>query len=355
MRRAYSARMPTTKAYAAFDTTSPLRPFEVNRREPRADDVAIDILYCGICHSDLHQVKNDWGNAKFPMVPGHEIVGRVVAVGANVKKLEVGELAGIGCMVDSCRTCSSCERGLENYCLNGMTPTYNGFERDGKTPTYGGYAKHVVCDERFVLKVAEQGSLETIAPLLCAGITTYSPLRHWKVGKGSKVGVVGLGGLGHMGVKLAVAMGAEVTLFSSTNRKRDDAKRLGAHEYVVTSEGGDMAKHRGRLDFVLDTVSAQHDVTALLQTLRVDGTLCLVGAPEKPIAIPAFPLLFGRRSFAGSGIGGIPETQEMLDFCAQHRIGSDVEVISADRINEAYERLARADVRYRFVIDTSTL
>ena len=347
--------MATTKAYAAFDTTSPLRPFEVQRREPGPDDVAIDILYCGICHSDLHQVKNDWGNAKFPMVPGHEIVGRVVAVGANVKKLKVGELAGIGCMVDSCRTCSSCERGLENYCLNGMTPTYNGFERDGKTPTHGGYSKHVVCDERFVLKVAEQGSLETIAPLLCAGITTYSPLRHWKVGKGSKVGVVGLGGLGHMAVKLAAAMGAEVTLFSSSNRKREDAKRLGAHEYVVTSDAAEMTKQKGRLDFVLDTVSADHDVTALIQTLRVDGTLCLVGAPEKPLALRAFPLLFGRRSFAGSGIGGIPETQEMLDFCAQHRIGSDVEVVAADRINEAYERLAKADVRYRFVIDTSTL
>jgi uncharacterized zinc-type alcohol dehydrogenase-like protein len=347
--------MPSTKAYAAFDNSSPLRPFEAERREPRASDVTIDILYCGICHSDLHQVKNDWRNSKYPMVPGHEIVGRVVAVGDKVTKVKPGQLAGVGCMVDSCRECEPCKRGLEQYCEKRNTQTYNDVERDGTTTTYGGYSKRIVVEERFVLTIAEQTKLEAVAPLLCAGITTYSPLRHWKVGKGSRVGVVGLGGLGHMAVKIAAAMGAEVTLFSSSDRKRDDAKRLGAHEYVVSSEKAQMRKQNGRLDFIIDTVSANHDIASLLMTLRLDGTLVLVGAPENPLALPAFPLLMGRRSIAGSGIGGIPETQEMLDFCAQHKLTADVEVLPIQKVNEAYERLARADVRYRFVIDNATL
>jgi uncharacterized zinc-type alcohol dehydrogenase-like protein len=289
------------------------------------------------------------------MVPGHEIVGRVTAVGAKVSKMKPGQLAGVGCMVDSCRECSACERGLEQYCERGNVLTYNSLERDGKTVTYGGYSKQVVVDQRFVLSVAEQASLEGVAPLLCAGITTYSPLRHWKVGKGSRVGVVGLGGLGHMAVKLAVAMGAEVTLVSSSDRKREDAKRLGAHEYVVSSDASQMKKIGGRLDLIVDTVSAAHDIGALLMTLRLDGTLVLVGAPEKPLALPVFPLLMNRRAIAGSGIGGIAETQEMLDFCAKHRITADVEVVAMQKVNEAYERLARGDVRYRFVIDNATL
>ena len=347
--------MTTTRAYAAFDDNSPLRPFEVPRREPRAGDVTIDILYCGICHSDLHQVRNEWGSSLYPMVPGHEIIGRVSAVGASVTKVKPGELAGVGCLVDSCHQCGPCKRDLEQYCEEGGTPTYNGLERDKKTPTYGGYSKQVVVDERMVVRVAEQGSLEAVAPLLCAGITTYSPLRHWKVGKGTRVGVVGLGGLGHVGVKIAVAMGAEVTLISSSERKREDAKRLGAHEYVVSSDAAQMRKLGGRLDFILNTVSAQHDIASLLMALRLDGTMVMVGAPEKPLALPAFPLLMGRRSIAGSGIGGIAETQEMLDFCAAHKITADVEVIPVQKVNEAYERLAKSDVRYRFVIDNATL
>jgi len=347
--------MPITSAYAAFDNHSALRPFEVTRRDPRAEDVTLEILYCGICHSDLHQVRNEWGNSSYPMVPGHEIVGRVVAVGAGVTKVKPGQIAGVGCMVDSCRRCGPCERGLEQYCEQGNTQTYNHVERDGKTPTYGGYSRLIVVDQRFVLTVADQGALEAVAPLLCAGITTYSPLRHWNVGKGSRVGVVGLGGLGHMAVKIAVAMGAEVTLFSSSERKSADAKRMGAHEVVVSSDAKQMKATRGRLDFILDTVSADHDLKPLLLALRLDGALVLVGAPEKPLSLPVFPLLMNRRSIAGSGIGGIPETQEMLDFCAKHRIGADIEVIPVQKVNEAYERLTRGDVRYRFVIDNSTL
>ncbi|MBX3188948.1 MAG: NAD(P)-dependent alcohol dehydrogenase [Labilithrix sp.] len=347
--------MPTTKAYAAFDAKSPLAPFELSRRDPKPNDVTIDITYCGICHSDLHQARNEWQNASYPMVPGHEIVGRVIAVGSAVTKLEVGQIAGVGCMVDSCRRCSACERGLEQYCEEGMSLTYNGFERDKKTPTHGGYSKQIVVDERYVVAVRQSGSLEGVAPLLCAGITTYSPLRHWKVGKGTRVGVVGLGGLGHVAVKLAAAMGAEVTLFSSSDRKRDDAKRLGAHEYVVSTDAAQMAKHHGRLDFILNTVSAEHDLTGLLLALRLDGTMVMVGAPEKPLALPVFPLLMNRRAVAGSGIGGIAETQEMLDFCAKHQITADVEVIPIQKVNEAYERLVKADVRYRFVIDNATL
>jgi len=347
--------MSNTKAYAAFDDKSPLAPFELTRREPRAGDVTIEILYCGICHSDLHQVRNEWHNASYPMVPGHEIVGRVTAVGANVTKLKVGQLAGVGCLVDSCRECSPCGKGLEQYCEKGNSQTYNGLERDGKTPTYGGYSKQVVVDERFVLSIPEQGSLEAVAPLLCAGITTYSPLRHWKVGKGTRVGIVGLGGLGHVAVKLAVAMGAEVTLFSHSDKKREDAKRLGAHEYVVSTDRAQMGKMGSRLDFILNTVSAQHDISGLLMALKLDATMVMVGAPDKPLALPAFPLLMARRSIAGSGIGGLPETQEMLDFCAKHKVTADVEVIPVQKVNEAYDRLAKGDVRYRFVIDNATL
>jgi uncharacterized zinc-type alcohol dehydrogenase-like protein len=347
--------MSTTKAYAAFDNTTPLRPFEAPRRQPRAGDVTIDILYCGICHSDLHQVRNDWRNSKYPMVPGHEIVGRVAAVGDKVTKVKAGQLAGVGCLVDSCRECAACQRGLEQYCEKFGTQTYNDVERDRKTPTYGGYSKRIVVEERFVLTIAEQAKLEAVAPLLCAGITTYSPLRHWGVGKGTRVGVVGLGGLGHMAVKIAAAMGAEVTLFSSSDRKREDAKRLGAHDYVVSSDAAQMRTQRTRLDFIIDTVSAEHDIASLLQTLRLDGTMCLVGAPEKPLELPAFPLLTNRRSIAGSGIGGLPETQEMLDFCATHGLTADVEVVPIQKVNEAYDRLAKADVRYRFVIDNASL
>jgi uncharacterized zinc-type alcohol dehydrogenase-like protein len=347
--------MSTTKAYAAFDNKSPLRPFEAPRREPRASDVTIDVLYCGICHSDLHQVRNDWRNSKYPMVPGHEIVGRVVAVGDKVTKVKAGQLAGVGCMVDSCRECSACNRGLEQYCEKRNTQTYNDVERDGTTPTYGGYSKRIVVEERFVLTIAEQAKLEAVAPLLCAGITTYSPLRHWNVGKGTRVGVVGLGGLGHMAVKIAAAVGAEVTLVSSSDRKREDAKRLGAQEYIVSSDSAQLRKVRNRLDFIIDTVSAEHDIASLLGTLRLDGTMVLVGAPENPLALPAFPLLMSRRSIAGSGIGGIPETQEMLDFCAKHALTADVEVVPIQQVNEAYERLQKADVRYRFVIDNATL
>jgi alcohol dehydrogenase (NADP+) len=347
--------MPTTHAYAAFDTKSPLRPFDAPRREPLAGDVTLDILYCGICHSDLHQVRNEWQGSKYPMVPGHEIVGRVAAIGSKVTKLKPGQFAGVGCMVDSCRHCEPCKKGLEQYCEEGATLTYNDVERDQKTPTYGGYSRRIVVDERFVLKVGEQAALEGVAPLLCAGITTYSPLRHWKVGKGSRVGVVGLGGLGHMAVKLAAAMGAEVTLFSSSARKREDAKRLGAHEFVVSSDPAQLKKTQSRLDLIINTVSAPHDIEPLVKALRLDGTMVLVGAPERPLELPIFPLLTSRRSVAGSGIGGIPETQEMLDFCAEHKLTSDVEVIPMQKVDEAYERLAKGDVRYRFVIDTATL
>lgn len=346
--------MPETRGYAAFDPKSPLRPFSFTRREPGPRDVEIDTLYCGICHSDLHQVRDEWGGSRYPMVPGHEIVGRATRVGAEVEKVQEGDIVGVGCMVDSCRTCSPCEEGLEQYCLEGFVPTYNGTERDQKTPTQGGYSTRIVTDERFVLRVRESARLEAVAPLLCAGITTYSPLRRWNVGKGSRVGVVGLGGLGHMAVKLAAAMGAEVTLFSSSDRKRKDAARLGAHDYVVSSDSAAMAAQGGRLDLVLDTVSADHDLVPLLNALRLDGTLVLVGAPEKPASLPAFSLIMRRRAVAGSLIGGIPETQEMLDFCAERGITADVEVIAAPEIDRAYERMLRGDVRYRFVIDAKS-
>ncbi len=347
--------MISARGYAARDAKSPLAPFQFERRDPGARDVQLEVLYCGICHSDLHQARNEWGGSLFPMVPGHEIVGRVVRTGSTVKKFKVGDLAGIGCMVDSCRTCTHCKDGLEQYCEAGNIPTYNGREKDGKTLTQGGYSDTIVVDEDFVLKVPENLDPAAAAPLLCAGITTYSPLKHWKVGPGQRVGVVGLGGLGHMGVKLARAMGTHVIVFSHTDKKKQDALRLGAHEVVVSSNKDEMAAQRGKLDFILDTVSAPHDLNAYLRLLRRDGHLVLVGAPEKPLEIHPFSLIPQRRSFSGSMIGGIQETQEMLDFCGQHGIVSDIERIPIQQVNEAFERMLKGDVRYRFVIDLKSL
>ena len=347
--------MIPTKAYAAQNATSPLTPFQFERRTPSAHDVAIDILYCGVCHSDIHQVRNEWGGSKYPMVPGHEIVGRITAVGANVTKFKVGDLAGIGCLVDSCRTCSSCADNQEQYCENGMVGTYNSYEKDGKTLTQGGYSDKIVTDEKFVLHVSEKLSLERVAPLLCAGITTYSPLRQWKVGKGHRVAVLGLGGLGHMAVKFAVAMGAEVTVLSTSPSKEADAKELGAHKFVVTKDTASLATVKNYFDFIIDTVSAQHDLNLYLALLRLDGTMILLGVPPDAPQLQVFNLIGKRRRLAGSLIGGIKETQEMLDYCAAHNIMSDVEVIPISEINNAYERMIKGDVHYRFVIDLKSL
>ncbi len=346
--------MSATKAYAAKSATTPVEPWSLERREPKPHDVQIDILYCGVCHSDLHTARNEWGGTIYPVVPGHEIVGRVTKVGDHVKKHKVGDLVGVGCLVDSCRECNNCNEGLEQYC-SGMVGTYNGQERDGSGVTYGGYSKQIVVTEDFVLKVSDKLPPEGIAPLLCAGITTYSPLMHWKVGKGDKVGVLGLGGLGHMGVKLAVSMGAEVTMLSHTPSKEEDAKRLGAHKFLLTSDKEKMKAAANYFDFILDTVSAPHDYNTYLTMLNTDGVMVCVGAPSEPAVVPAFNLIFQRRSIAGSLIGGIPETQEMLDYCAEHNITSDVEVIDIKDINESYERMLKGDVRYRFVIDMATL
>ncbi len=338
--------------YAAQSADAPLAPFSFERRDPGPEDVRIDILYCGICHSDIHTARSEWGPATYPVVPGHEIVGRVTAVGDAVSRFKVGDLAGVGCMVDSCRACSSCAAGLEQYCENGFTGTYNG--ADKKTPgtqTFGGYAQAIVVDQAFVLRVPEKLELAAVAPLLCAGITTYSPLRHWKVGPGQKVGVVGLGGLGHMGLKLAHAMGAEVTLFTTSPGKADDARRLGAHHVVLSKDPDAMASQAGQYSFILDCVAAQHDIEAYLKLLRRDGTLVQVGAPPEPLSLNVFSLILARRNFAGSLIGGIAETQEMLDFCAEHDIVCDIELIRPDQINQAYERVIGNDVKYRFVID----
>ena len=347
--------MSSTRSYAAQSATTPLAPFTITRRSPKPNDVQIEILYCGVCHSDLHFARNDWGMTVYPVVPGHEIVGRVTAVGNQVKKFKVGQLAGIGCMVDSCRDCDNCKEGLEQYCATGATFSYNGNERDGSGNTFGGYSKSILAHEDFVLKISDKQPLEGIAPLLCAGITTYSPLRHWKVGKGTRVGILGLGGLGHMGVKLAVSMGAEVTMLSHTASKETDAKRLGAHHFVLTSDADQIKAVTGYFDFILDTVSAEHDYNFYLTLLRTNGTMVCVGVPPTPASIPAFSLIFGRKSFAGSLIGGLPETQEMLDYCAANNIVSDVEVIAIKDINEAYDRMIQGDVRYRFVIDMRTL
>jgi uncharacterized zinc-type alcohol dehydrogenase-like protein len=347
--------MSTINAYAAQDAVSPVAPFSISRREAGPHDVQIEILYCGICHSDLHQIRNEWGNSIFPMVPGHEIVGRVIKTGQHVKNFKTGELAGVGCFVDSCRTCPSCLAGEEQYCENGMTGTYNAYERDGKTPTYGGYSTQIVVDEKYVLHVSDKLPLEGVAPLLCAGITTYSPLKHVGVKKGDKVAVLGLGGLGHMAVKFAVAFGAEVTMLSHSKSKEADAKKLGAHHFALTSDPETMKGLQNQFDFILNTVSAPHDYNIYLNLLNTNGTMIVVGAPPAPAEIPAFNLIMKRRSIIGSLIGGIKETQEMLDFCADHNIVSDVEVIPAQQINEAYERMLKGDVRYRFVIDIASL
>lgn len=345
----------STKAYAAQSAKSSLAPHLIRRREPTGDDVAIDILYCGVCHSDLHQARDEWHNTIYPVVPGHEIVGRVAKVGSNVGKFKVGDFAAVGCMVDSCRVCVNCKRGLEQYCLKFPILTYNGNDKYLGGVTYGGYSESIVVDQAFVLKVSDKLNLAATAPLLCAGITTYSPLRHWKVGAGQKVGIVGLGGLGHMGVKFAHALGAHVVVFTTSPGKTADALRLGADEVVVSKNADEMQKHAGSFDFILDAVSAEHDINAYLNLLTLDGTLTLIGAPENPLPVAAFGLLTGRRQFAGSIIGGIPETQEMLDFCAEHGIVSDIEMIGIEQINIAYDRLLKSDVKYRFVIDMASL
>lgn len=347
--------MLATRGYAAKSPTSLLGPFNFHRREPGSHDVLIEILYCGICHSDIHQARDEWGGAIFPMVPGHEIVGRVTRVGSAVKRFKVGDLAGVGCFVDSCRTCESCREGLEQYCERGPNFTYNSYEKDGKTPTYGGYSSQIVVDENYTLKVSSKLPLAGVAPLLCAGITTYSPLRHFNVGPGQRVGVVGLGGLGHMAVKLAASMGAEVTVLSTSKTKEQDARRLGAQDFLVSIDPKNLEAAANRFDFILDAVSAPHDLNAYLNLLRRDGVLVLVGAPAKPIEVQAFSLIPKRRKLSGSMIGGIRETQEMLDYCADKNITSDVEVIPIQRVNEAYDRTIKGDVRYRFVIDMKTL
>ncbi|MFT4075019.1 MAG: NAD(P)-dependent alcohol dehydrogenase [Asticcacaulis sp.] len=343
------------EAYAAPAADKPLGPLTIERRDPTPEDVVIDILYCGVCHSDLHMARNEWHFTTYPVVVGHEIVGRVSKVGSEVTKFKEGDLVGVGCMVDSCRTCSNCREGLEQYCDVGNIQTYGGIEPHTGKPTNGGYAKSITVYEGFVLRIPEGLDLAATAPLLCAGITTWSPLRHWKVGPGMKVGIVGLGGLGHMGVKFARALGAHVVLFTTSPSKVEDGKRLGAHEVVVSKNAGEMAAHTSSFDFILDCVSADHDSNAYLNLLKRDATLCQVGAPENPQPIAAFSLLLNRRRLAGSGIGGIAETQEMLDFCAAHGITSDVEVIDIKDINTAYERMLKQDVRYRFSIDMSTL
>ena len=347
--------MIPARGYAAEDATAALGTFDFERREVGENDVLIDILYCGVCHSDLHQVRNEWGNSIYPMVPGHEIVGRISRVGSGVTKFKAGDLAGIGCFVDSCRTCSSCQDGLEQYCEVHNVGTYNSTELDGKTPTYGGYSSQIVVDEKYTLKVAENLDLSRVAPLLCAGITTYSPLRHWKVGPGHKLGVVGLGGLGHMAVKLGASLGAEVTVLSTSPSKEADARELGAHKFAVTRDASHLAEYHNYFDFILDTVSAPHDLNLYLSMLRRDGTMILVGAPPEPTPLASFSLIPKRARVVGSMIGGIAETQEMLDYCAEHNILSDVELIPISEINQAYERMLRSDVKYRFVIDMASL
>ncbi|NYT25821.1 NAD(P)-dependent alcohol dehydrogenase [Alcaligenaceae bacterium] len=346
----------TVKAYGAHAGERPLEPMDISRREPGAHDVQIDIAYCGICHSDIHQVRSEWAGTVYPCVPGHEIVGRVSAVGAQVSGFKTGDLAGVGCIVDSCRHCGECGEGLENYCDH-MVPTYNGPTPDAPGHTLGGYSQRIVVDERYVLRIRHpEAQLAAVAPLLCAGITTWSPLRHWKAGPGRKVGVVGIGGLGHMGIKLAHAMGAHVVAFTTSESKRAAARALGADEAVVSRNADEMAAHADSLDFILNTVAAPHDLDAFLALLKRDGTMALVGAPASPHPSPnVFNLIMKRRTLAGSLIGGIPETQEMLDFCAEHGIVADIETIRAEAINEAYERMMKGDVKYRFVIDCASL
>jgi len=347
--------MLPTRAYATHSPTDELKPFDFERRELGEHDVLLEILYCGICHTDIHQARNEWENSTYPMVPGHEIVGRVAHVGSAVIKFKEGNIAGVGCFVDSCRECRNCRDSEEQFCERHTASTYNSTEMDEKTPTYGGYSSQIVVDENYTLKIPENLPLEGAAPLLCAGITTYSPLRQYNVREGQRVGVVGLGGLGHMAVKLARSMGAEVTVFSTSPSKEEDARRLGAHNFVVTQDPVTLEPLAGKFDLILDAVSAPHDPNLYLNLLRRDGVMVLVGAPEKPLEVSAFSLIMGRRKLAGSLIGGISETQEMLDYCAEHNITSDVEVIPIQAVNEAYERTIKGDVRYRFVIDMKSL
>ena len=347
--RAYSV-----KAYSAAAAASPLAAATIPRREPTDRDVQIEILFCGVCHSDLHFARNEWHFTQYPAVPGHEIVGRVTKVGPKVTKFKPGDIAGVGCMVDADLSCPHCRKDLEQFSPT-VVMTYGSMDKHLGLPTYGGYSEGIVVDEHFVLRIPANLNLAAVAPLLCAGITTYSPMRHWKVGPGKKVGIVGLGGLGHMGVKFACAFGAHVVVFTTSPGKRDDAIRLGAHEVVVSRNADEMAKHAGTFDFILDAVSADHDINAYLGMLAVDGNITLVGAPEKPLPVAAFGLIMGRKSLSGSLIGGIAETQEMLDFCGKHNITSDIEMIRMDQINEAYERMLKSDVKYRFVIDMASL
>lgn len=347
--------MISSHGYAAHAAAAPLAPFEFERREPGMHDVVIDVQYCGVCHSDVHFANNDWGFTTYPLVRGHEIIGRVRAVGDAVTRFAVGDTAAIGCLVDSCRTCAACQAGEEHACRRGPTPTYGGLERDSGRPTFGGYSDNYVVDERFALRVADDADLAATAPLLCAGITTYSPLRHWRVGPGDEVGIVGIGGLGHLAVKLAHAMGAHVVAFTTSPAKADDARRLGADEVIVSSDRDAMRSATGRLGLIVDTVSADHDLNALVRTLRPNGTLCLVGMGAMTVSVAPVMLAAGHRQLSSSLIGGLPETQEMLDFCAHHGVTADIEPIAIEQINDAYERLLRNDVRYRSVIDLATL
>lgn len=342
-------------SFAAFSASSQLAPLDITRREPGPHDVEIDILFCGVCHSDIHTARNEWGGTVYPVVPGHEIVGRVTRTGSHVSAFRPGDTVGVGCFVDSCRTCVNCEAGEEQYCEGGVVWTYNSAEKESKAPTYGGYSTKIVTDEHYVLRIPQNLPLAGAAPLLCAGITTYSPLRHWDIGKGSRVAVMGLGGLGHMGVKLALAFGAEVTVISTSRSKEMDANRLGAHDFLLSTDEDAMKKRKHHFDFILNTVSAEHDYNRFLQLLRLNGNMTLVGIPPEALPVKANMLVGRRRSLSGSLIGGIRETQEMLDFCGKHGIVSDVEVIPMQMINEAYERMLRSDVRYRFVVDMASL
>lgn len=346
--------MVNAHGYAGFDEKSPLKPYQFTRRDVGESDVYIEIKFCGVCHSDIHTVRNEWTGAQYPLVPGHEIVGTVKRVGNNVKNVNVGDIVGVGCMVDSCGRCSSCHDHLEQFCLNGCTYTYNSVEADGNT-TKGGYANNIVVNEKFVLKIPTHLKLEEVAPLLCAGITTYSPLRHWKIGKSHKVGVIGLGGLGHMAVKFARSFGAHVVVFTTSPQKKEDALIMGAHEVVISKNPDEMKQHLSSLDFILDTVSSPHHVENYFALLKVDGTLCMLGVSPEPHQIPSSAVVWGRKSLSGSLIGGIAETQEMLDYCGQHNITCNIEMLPIQKINEAYDRILKGDVKYRFVIDMQTL
>lgn len=347
--------MIAAKAFAAHSPTTPLVPWNFERRELKPKDILIDILYCGVCHSDLHQARDEWGGSIFPIVPGHEIVGKVSAVGSKATRFKVGDVAAVGVFVDSCRECENCRKGMQQYCDKEMTGTYSSYERDGKTVTYGGYSSKIVVDEDYTYTLSPDQPLERIAPLLCAGITTYSPIMHWKMGKGHRIGVLGLGGLGHMAVKLAASKGAEVTVLSGSPSKKSDATRLGAAHFALTSDEGTMKRLRNHFDFIIDTVSGDHDINSMIGLLHTEGVMAMVGLPPKPFELEAFSFITGRRSLGGSMIGGLGETQEMLDYCIANKIYADVEVIPIQKINEAYERMLKGDVKYRFVIDMKTL